>query len=198
MPRPSTLDTTLLARLLNITPRHLRKLRADGILNRARDEVGDEIEGRYELVASVHAYIKHLQQSARWDDSTETTRARLVNQKLAAEAQIADLRLQQIKGQLHRAVDVEFVLTNMLTAIKQHLLSIPSRVARLLVGLTSFQKIYDIISREIELVLRELSAYSPAMFARQTDEYMAAQAPGPETANGAEAPGDNGTAGEAV
>lgn len=184
MPRAATLDTTQLAQLLMITPRHLRKLRADGILVRARDEAGVELQGRYALVANVHAYIKYLQQQGRWDDTSETTRARLVNQRMAAEAEMAELRLKQVKGQLHRAADVEFVLTNMITAVKQHLLSIPSRVARLLVGLTSFQKIYDILSAEIALVLRDLSGYRAEMFARQNAEYLAAQGADPASLNG--------------
>jgi phage terminase Nu1 subunit (DNA packaging protein) len=173
MARKTTLDTTQLAKLLLLTNRHVRRLTSDGVLIRARDETGSELRGRYELVENIQAYIKYQREALRLDDASDSRGAQLKNQKLAAEAQIADIKLAQLRGEVHNSKDVEFVMTNMITYMKQHLLSIPSRVARLLVGATSFQKIYDVISREIEVVLRELTDYNPEMFAPQNAEYLA-------------------------
>ena len=173
MARKTTLDTTQLAKLLLLTNRHVRRLAADGVLIRARNEQGEELRGRYELVENIQAYIKYQREALRLDDASDSRGAMLKNQKLAADAAIADIRLKQLRGEVHNAKDVEFVMTNMITYMKQHLLSIPSRVARLCVGVTSFQKIYDLISREIEAVLRELTDYQPEMFAPQNAEYLA-------------------------
>jgi phage terminase Nu1 subunit (DNA packaging protein) len=174
MARKTTLDTTQLAKLLLLTNRHVRRLAADGVLVRARDEAGNELRGRYELVENIQAYIRYQREALRLDDASDSRGAQLRNQKLAAEAQIADIRLAVLRGEVHNAKDVEFVMTNMITYMKQHLLSIPSRTARLCVGVTSFQKIYDLLSREIEAVLRELTDYNPDMFAPQNAEYLAA------------------------
>jgi hypothetical protein len=81
-------------------------------------------------------------------------------------------------------------MTNMLIHFKARVLSIPARIARLLVGKTKFQEIYDTIMTEIELALRELAAYDPAMFAQQNAEYMASQGYGERNGDGN---GEDGT-----
>jgi hypothetical protein len=46
--------------------------------------------------------------------------------------------------------------------------------ARLCVG-KNFRQIYDLLSTDIELCLRELSGYDKSRFAQQNAEYMASQ-----------------------
>jgi hypothetical protein len=147
-------------------------LKADGVLALARDADGEELRGRYELLPNNIAYIRYLRRQAFLDD-TESQYEQLRTERMAAETEKVKLDLQLFKSQ-HRADDVEFVLTNMLTAAKSRLLAIPSRVARLVVGLTDFQKIYDLIYAEIESALRELSGYNRKMFAKQNQAYLKA------------------------
>jgi len=64
-------------------------------------------------------------------------------------------------------------MTNMLTATESRLLAIPSRVTRLLIGQTEFQKICDLIYGEIEMALKELSDYDPQKFEEANEEYLA-------------------------
>jgi hypothetical protein len=92
---------------------------------------------------------------------------------MAAEAEMAQLNLRIHKRELHRGKDVEFVLTTMITAAKSRLLSIPSRVTRLLIGKTDFSEIYALVMSEIELALRELSEYDPNAFVKENDQYLA-------------------------
>lgn len=176
MARTVTLDTAQLARFLDITPRHVFRLTSDGILIRARDEAGNELRGRYDLLPNNVAYIRHLRQQGRFDDASESEYQRQRVGRMRAENEMAQIKLKELKGEMHRATDVEFVMTNMITATKQRLLAIPSRIARLLVGLTSFQKIFDIISAEIESALRELSGYKPEMFKRSNADFLEAEA----------------------
>jgi phage terminase Nu1 subunit (DNA packaging protein) len=184
MARTVTLDTAQLARFLDITPRHVFRLTNDGVLVRARDEAGNELRGRYDLLPNNVSYIRHLRQQGRFDDASESEYQRQRVGRMRAENEMAQIKLKELKGEMHRASDVEFVMTNMITATKQRLLAIPSRIARLLVGLTSFQKIYDTIYKEIEMALRELSNYSPEMFAARNREYLAAQGPEANGTNG--------------
>jgi hypothetical protein len=76
-------------------------------------------------------------------------------------------------------------MNNMLTYFKQRVLSIPSRVARLCVG-KSFREIFDLLSTEIELALRELSGYDRSRFAAQRAEYLEAQGVDLDSLNGEE------------
>jgi phage terminase Nu1 subunit (DNA packaging protein) len=179
MAAPTTIDKNQLAKLLDVTPRHIQRLTGDGILARARDVDGKELVGRYELVYNVRAYIQYLRTQARLDDASESKYVMLRNQKMAADSEMTELKLALFKNTLHRADDVEFILTNIFTAIKSRLLSIPARVTRLVLGQTNFQVIYDLIYAEIELVLRELAEPSPTMFARQNTAYLTSQGADP-------------------
>lgn len=188
MTRTTTLDTTALAKLFLITPQHVRRLCSTGVLMRARDVDGKELQGRFELVQNIHAYIKYLREMARLDDASESRYAQLRNEKMAAESAMAVLKLKEIKGEVLRTADVEFVMTNLITATKNHLLAIPARITRLVIGLTKFQVIYDLIYAEIELALTELSKWQAGMFAAQNAAYLAAQGADPTSLNGTDGP----------
>jgi len=176
------LDTTQLARLVGITPRHVQRLTQEGIFTRARDTDGNELRGRYPLMA-IRAYCDHLRAQMNLTDASQTRYEASRNEKVAAEAEMAQLRLKQYKGELHHSRDVEFVMTNMLTAFKARVLAIPSRVARLCIG-KKFREIFDLISSEIELALRELHTYDRSLFAEAGAVYLAKQGVDLGTLNG--------------
>ena len=172
-----TADTTQLARFIDVTPRHVRRLQTEGVLTLARDESGQELRGRWDLYANNIAYIRYLRRRSELDDTSESQYIQLRNRRAAADAERAELELKLYKGQLHRSEDINFVLTNMLTAAKSRMLAIPSRVTRLILGMTDFQKIYDLIYKEIEAVLSELKDFNRKMFAVQNRAYLRAQGP---------------------
>ena len=178
------LDTTQLAKLIDVTPRWVRKLTSDGVLTRARDADGEELQGRYNLLA-VRDYCRYLRSLAHLDDASEARWHGLRNEKMASESEMARLRLLEYKSELHHARDVEFFMNSMLTYFKQRVLAIPSRVARLCVG-KSFREIFDVITTEIELALRELSGYDKSRFAAQRAEYLEAQGVDLDSLNGEE------------
>ena len=60
---------------------------------------------------------------------------------MTAEAQGAELRLRRDSKEYHLAEDVEFVMTQMLTALRQRMLAIPSRLAPYLLGKTRVAEI---------------------------------------------------------
>lgn len=200
MARPTTLDTTQLARWFDCTPRHIQRLTVEGVLTRARDEEGNEVRGRYEVAATVFAYVRYLKTLAKVDDASETEYQRLRNAKMAAEAAVATIKLKELKGEMLRAGDVDFLLTNLITATKQHLLSIASRVTRTLVpfvaaetGNANFQKIFDAVNAEVERGLRELSEWKPGMFGQEIAGYLMEQGYDESSLNGeSEDEGDEG------
>jgi phage terminase Nu1 subunit (DNA packaging protein) len=179
MTRTTVLDTTSLAKLFLITPPHVRKLTGRGVLQRARDMDGKELMGRYELVTNLHAYIKYLRDLAKLDDASESEYQRLRNARMRSESEMASIKLREVKGQVLTTADVEFVMTNLITATKNHMLSIPSRITRLLIGLTSFQAIYDLLYAELEMALTELARWQVGMFRAQNTAYLAANGADP-------------------
>lgn len=181
-----TIGSEQLARLLDITSRQVRQLSTENVLHRATDDDGKELRGRYDLVPSVRGYCRYLRTLSRLDDSSESQNTELKNRKLGAEAEMSELRLKQFKGQLHHADDVAFVMTNMLTFFRQRVLAIPSRTARLLVGKTKFQEIFQLLKGEIHDCLRELSGYDPKIFSQQAAARLAKQGVDFASSNGNE------------
>jgi phage terminase Nu1 subunit (DNA packaging protein) len=162
-----------LAKLIDVSPRYIQQLTKDGILHRATDEDGNELRGRYNLL-SVRDYCRYLRTTLKLDDASEQRYSALRNERMAAENELSQLNLEERKGQLHNSDDVEFVMTQMLTAFKSRVLAIPSRVARQCVG-KKFREIFDIIMYEIEQCLLELSGYDESKFAKENREYLASK-----------------------
>jgi hypothetical protein len=91
---------------------------------------------------------------------------------MSALADIEQLRLKRIHGKLHRAEDVEFCLTQMITACRQRLLALPSRCCHSLQAKTNPAEIAEILRNEVETALRELSEYDPRKFEAANEEYL--------------------------
>jgi hypothetical protein len=88
---------------------------------------------------------------------------------MTAEAQGAELRSRRDSKEYHHAKDVEFVMTQMLTALRQPMLAIPSRLAPYLLGKT---QVAEIVRIEIQNALKELSGYRSDMFSPPAVEYL--------------------------
>ena len=173
--RQQTLTSTDLARIIDVTPVYIRKLTADGVIQRARDKDGNELMGRYTLTA-VRDYCRWMRAEKRkgiGDDGESRWRS-LRNERAAAEAAMAHLRLDEMKGKLHRADDIDFVLTQLFTSIRQKLLAFPSRVSRRAEG-KKFREILAMNTKEIHIILQELTKFDAEMVARKAEQYLKAQ-----------------------
>jgi phage terminase Nu1 subunit (DNA packaging protein) len=124
-------------------------LAAQGVLEKATDSAGKPLRGRFNLLESVNAYIRYLrsQLAGGLSGADEYTIARA--RRMSALADIEQLRLKRIHGELHHREDVNFCLTQMITAAKQRLLAIPSRCARPLVGKTDISEVAELIRVEM-------------------------------------------------
>ena len=82
---------------------------------------------------------------------------------------ISELKLQVMKGDLHKAEDVERVMMDMLASFKTRLMNIPSKVAPALENRDAAY-IKDRLTKEVLEVLNELKDYNPKDF--YSDEYV--------------------------
>lgn len=83
--------------------------------------------------------------------------------KVAAEAQIAELELDRIRGTLCLTDDVVKAWENVLYACKAKFLAMPSKIAPLLENENSISNIKDIIETQIREALSELANYQPSI-----------------------------------
>lgn len=143
-----------LPEIVGVTQRQIERLTASRVLKVTRGK----LRNRYRLADSVQRFLNYQcdvvrEKSASNNDEYEIARTR----RMTAAAESAELDLQLKKGKLHRQDDIEFCLTQMLTAFRQRTLAIPSRVMHRLLGLTNARQANQIVDDEIRLALNELS-----------------------------------------
>jgi hypothetical protein len=124
------------------------------------------------LRASINSYVRFLRNNHQLDpEEHDYQKSRAT--RMHALAQIEQLKLKRVRGQLHFAEDVEFVMTSMLTAFKSRMLALPSRVSPRLVGKTNIGEINELIRIEVYSALEELSNYDQNAFTAANEVYLA-------------------------
>ena len=121
--------TKELVDLFGISSRRIEQLRAEGII---------ESEGkpaRYRLVPTLKRYIKYLSDKANGREKKQTT-AQQEEEKLKAEVRIkkakaktAELELDELQGKMHRAEDVEAIVTGHVYEVRSMLMAMPGKLA---------------------------------------------------------------------
>lgn len=143
-----------LAQLLGISTRQVRNLKE---------------EGMFELMPGSRKYYapKCVQEYLEFKIKAETGRGtNLTKEKEQAEherykKELTHEKLRAIRKQTHQAKDVEEFLTNMLVNFRNHLLSVPAKIAPLIVGETDVNVIVKTAEQEIFASLDELAEYDP-------------------------------------
>lgn len=79
------------------------------------------------------------------------------------------MKLQTMKGELHKADDVRHVMTDMLSSFKTRMMNIPAKVAPVLEDRDAGY-IKERLTSEVTEALNELKDYNPADF--YSDEYV--------------------------
>ncbi|MFM1655639.1 hypothetical protein ACI7RC_26600 [Brevibacillus sp. B_LB10_24] len=155
-------STDTLATLLGFTRQRINQLAKEGILEK-------QAAGRYPLMKNVQRYIEYLRTGVKdKGDGDEEAQAKYWEEKALhekAKRETAELKLGQLKNQLHDAADVELVMTNMLATFRSRILSIPEKVSPKVLGVKNLSEISDAINTEVLEALAELSEYDPGMFA---------------------------------
>jgi phage terminase Nu1 subunit (DNA packaging protein) len=157
-----------LASMFSISERQVQRLTVQGVLKLARNSKRQTIKARYRLGEAVSAYVRHMQERNGTDPCEAlytTARAR----RMEALAQKEELNLRLFKGDLHRADDIMFVLTNMLSYMRSQVMALPSKVTRLVLAQTDFATVYRVLEEHVRLCLNELSEanYAEAMAAQR-------------------------------
>ncbi len=163
-----TVSSKVLAEIIGVGDRQIRNLANEGILVR-------NTHGRYLLMKSLKNYILNLKIakagekiSSDFDESEldlDTEKARHEHLK----AMITEIKLQLIRGQVHKSEDVGAVITNMFTKFRSKMMALPYKLAPKLEGKTKIG-ISDILKEEIEFALRELADYKPSDY--YPEEYV--------------------------
>lgn len=155
-----TVSSRVLAGIIGVGSRQVRNLASEGILVR-------NSHGRYLLMKSLKNYILNLKIAKAGEKVTsdfDESELDLENEKAKHEhlkAMITEIKLQLIKGQVHKSEDVGAVITNMFTKFRSKMMALPYKLAPKLAGKTKAE-ISGILKTEIEFALQELADYKPS------------------------------------
>lgn len=145
-----TFSTPELAALVGCSGRHLQQLAADGIIPKPE-------RGRWPQ-ATVAAYCEYLRSDARRGPADfAAERARLTR----ARASVAELELEQRRGELLARADVDAAMIGAFGRVRARLLTVPSRVAAEVAAVGDPPGCEVIVRAAIYDVLSDLAATTP-------------------------------------
>lgn len=152
-------NARVIAQVLGLTERRVRQLRDEEVIKPSRGDF-------YELIPTIQAYIGYLKgQNGGGQADYKIERSKLVRAKRMNE----ELDLQVKSHELHSAAIVEQVVSDMLVCFKSRMMAIPSKVSPQLSKMTDKNDIYDLIKKNIDEALMELSDFKSAMEVMEDD-----------------------------
>ena len=139
----------VIAKLLDLSERHVRRLADDNILKKPEKNKGWEI-------TNVTLYIRYLRERAFGKDISTTD---LHNEKLRlnkAQADKATLEVNELEGELIPAQLVEDTWINYTSNVRAKLLGLPSRIAHEVITVEDYQKALLLCKEQVNEALNEL------------------------------------------
>ena len=157
-----TITQVELARTLGVTQPYISKLVKNGVL--VRDD--NDKNGGVMVFASLKNYFtRSLPASANGEEDDVDINLERAKRE-AAERKIAELKLAKMENRVYDARVVELVQTEMLSNLRTQLLGLPAKLAPIIEG-KSRAEVYEILTKEIEEKLGELSEYTPEQYTRE-------------------------------
>ena len=139
-----------IAKLLKLSERRIQQLAKEEILPKAE-------RGKYDLISSVHGYIDFLKAKAGGDFTAEEV-LKNKNKLLKAKAELAEIEKMKATGELIPKEEVKRTWLELVQKVKQKLLSIPNKVAPVVVAVKSINEIKLILQDKIYEALYEISS----------------------------------------
>lgn len=163
---------SVIAQIFGVSPRRIEQLKAEGIIK------GQGRPAKYDLLPTIKAYITYLADKAYGREKKQTD-AQLMTAKLEAEkrvktakAEIVELELREMKGELHRAKDVEAITTDHVLFLRSMLMAMPGKLAVDCANCKTATEAAERIRREVYYVLERLTEYryDPEEYAQRVRE----------------------------
>ena len=167
-------DAKYIANVFGVTVRRVQQLTQDGVLS--TEQVGGR--RKYDLAQSIQGYVAYWKNKATGNEKTKKDAAN-ESDKLAAEvrlknakAETAELELEELRGTLHSAEDVEAVMTDHILLLRSMILALPGRLAVDVCGASTPTQAADLIKQECYTMLNQLAEYeyNPDEYQRRVRE----------------------------
>ena len=165
-------NSQVIAKIFGVSTRRVEQLKTEGIIK------GQGKPTRYDLLPTIQAYIRYLSDKANGREKKERD-AQLETEKLdaekrikAAKAEIAELELRELRGELHRAADVEAITTDHVMLLRSMLMALPGKLAVDMAAIDSAPEAAERMKQEVYFILDRLAAYryDPAAYKQRVRE----------------------------
>jgi len=121
-----------------------------------------------------------IQAAAPEGEAGELNRAREETLLTMARRREVELRLMEAEGHLHHADDVRVVMNDMTARVKSRLRSIPAKLAPMLAAESDAARVQQLLTREVNEALQELSEYDAKVIKRASRRRRVATEPAGE------------------
>ena len=152
-------STRTMASLFGVTTRRVEQLKTEGIIQ------GEGRPIKYDLFPTVKSYIQYLSDKANGrekkatDQENESLKIEAEARFKQAKAEMEELKLQEFKGELHRAEDVEQITTEHVMQVRAMLMALPNKLAVDLAHISTAAEAAERIRKEVQTVLEDLSTF---------------------------------------
>lgn len=152
--------------------RRIEQLKSDGVIR------GEGKPTRYVLDEAVKSYVAFLSDKAYGREKKENV-SNLEEAKLeqevrlkTAKAEAAELELKELKGTMHRAEDVEAIMTDSALYIRSMLMAMPGKLAVDCANCQTAAETAERIKKEVHFILNSLTEYryDPEEYKRRVRE----------------------------
>lgn len=152
-------STQVIAKIFGVSTRRVEQLKTEGIIK------GQGKPTKYDLLPTIQAYIKYLTDKAYGREKKEAD-SKNESAKIEAEARLRkakadreEMRLKELRGELHRAEDVEAITTDHVLYLRSMLMALPGKLAVDVADMSSPPQVADRIKREVHEILESLADY---------------------------------------
>lgn len=152
------MDTKMIAKVFDVSVRRVEQLTHEGIIVPAKTR-----PRKYDPYPTIRAYIQYLSDKAYGREKKQSKEEYEISKLEAdarwkqAKAEMAELDLQELQGEMHRAEDVEAITTNIVFAVRSFLLAMPNRLAIDVYSAKSKTQVSEVIKKEIYQILEQLA-----------------------------------------
>lgn len=150
-----------MARILCFSEGELRRFTTAGVLIRTSASIGGRQRIVYNLEDNVTRYIHYLTQGATRAREGYQDEKRLTQEIVRQQKQ---LELAIARGDMIKRARVVFVMTNLLSSLRNHLLGSPARCARKVLGQRDVQKVRVILEQDMRNCMREVDSFGAHSF----------------------------------
>jgi hypothetical protein len=165
------ISLTDVASLCGMGERHVQRLTKSGLIKLARDEKGRLLHGRYVLGEALPTLFEYTRDQAVADDPDERLYRSSRARKMTAIAESEELRLRFQRGELLDGKQVDREVMSVLGMVKNHVLALPTRCARLLAPYTgggeNTKIVRKIMTEAARSTLTEASKFNVGKLSRQ-------------------------------